>query len=1122
MFSFIKKLFFFTVFLILAGAIALGGYLYKEIVIEPGDAIKPENINAILGKESPVFYNDNLTQLGVFFSENHRQYVSYEDIPENFVNALVAAEDNRFFEHFGFDLFGIGRAMIKNIEARRIVQGGSTLTQQTAKNLFKRTERSYKEKLKELIYALKLEYHYPKEKIFEFYANQFYVSGNGHGLGVAARYYFDKEVSELTLLDCAFIAGSVKRPNYYNPFIKKSEEAADKARKYARTRTDYVLNKMFELEMIGTTAYQKGKEAEIEFNKGKVGYSLDYVMEMVKDAVTTEEVEQALAARGVDNVATSGIRIITTVDKPLQDKTLYALRHNLSNVDVMLKGYEREEVQKAYQEIAFQGDGKLEIDSFLFGEVSDIRSEKDNFFIEVDFGLKIGKGIILREGLERLAEARVKFKKNVWTKSAKKDVLSLFKQFEIGDKVWVSVKDFDEGEGVTLELEKYPEVQGAALVIKDGAIRGMAGGTENRFYNRAVYAKRTMGSSFKPFVYAAAIQLGWSSSDLLKNSRDLFEFHHQSYFPRPDHKSPYSHVSMSWAGVHSENLASVWLLSRLCDKLSPMQFEVVASYLGLTPKVVDGVQEPYNAYKTRIRDRFGIVVDRKTLRSGAYRSAVMNSEADFVFEDLLSDYRFFKDLHYGLDFEMYKEELNQQKVGAKEEWLKSEIRLRQKLLKLSYLKLETLRNDFERFKNMVEDPFSVSGAQPALSAEPSYLYRNQQNGDFIYTSEEDATPYMIRMSVLDVEDLLLELPLHERSRFWRSVRLYDKVSVAGFDLLNGFVEDEFSRLQSLKPYSLEVLSTIEDFRIYVGLRYLIALSGQSGIRSKMEPVLSFPLGSNVTSLLETTRMYETMVKGSLTTYGDSQMNSESDALLIIDRIESEDGELLYQPKRQTSKVFADNSRIETSHILENIVKFGTGRKADKQVRLTDKEFDESEINELGLAIPLLGKTGTANRYTNSSFFGYLPGVAESGDGLGIENGYAIGVYVGYDNNDPMRHKTVKITGSSGALPAWIDIVNELVDYNDYVGRLDPVDMTFSGLHLKQKDVGQLNLAVNQENGGILYDPARKVTGVNRYRPSIVSFGRVNRSGSFAPQRNFMPFWMVKNDEESTEDQRKAE
>ncbi len=134
-----KKLFIFVSVICFITGAALLGKVYWLVVVEPGDEIKIDNIHGILGKESPVFYNDGETKLGVFFDTAHRQYVSFDDIPENFVNAMVASEDNRFFTHVGFDVVGIGRAMIKNIQAGRVVQGGSTLTQQTAKNLFKRT-----------------------------------------------------------------------------------------------------------------------------------------------------------------------------------------------------------------------------------------------------------------------------------------------------------------------------------------------------------------------------------------------------------------------------------------------------------------------------------------------------------------------------------------------------------------------------------------------------------------------------------------------------------------------------------------------------------------------------------------------------------------------------------------------------------------------------------------------------------------------------------------------------------------------------------------------------------------------------------------------------------------------
>ena len=164
------------------------------VVFNPGPEIRQQNIENILAMESPVFYNDGWSKIGVFFKEAHRQYIQFHDIPKDFVNAIVAAEDNSFFTHFGVDVTGVLRALLANIRAGRIVQGGSTITQQTAKNLFKRKDRSYASKLKELLLALQLEYHYPKEKIMEFYVNQFYVSGNGHGLGVAARYFFDKSV----------------------------------------------------------------------------------------------------------------------------------------------------------------------------------------------------------------------------------------------------------------------------------------------------------------------------------------------------------------------------------------------------------------------------------------------------------------------------------------------------------------------------------------------------------------------------------------------------------------------------------------------------------------------------------------------------------------------------------------------------------------------------------------------------------------------------------------------------------------------------------------------------------------------------------------------------------------
>ncbi|WP_136805720.1 transglycosylase domain-containing protein [Desulfosediminicola flagellatus] len=1103
----IRQIFTFFLCLGCAAALATCGSLYWLIVVNPGTEIEISNIENILGKESPVFYRDNVTKLGVFFDQAHRQYVRYGDIPVSFVDALIAAEDNSFFKHFGFDVFGIARAALKNIEAGKVVQGGSTLTQQAAKNLFKRTGRSFKAKARELLFALRLEYRYPKEKIFEFYANQFYVSGNGHGLGVAARYYFDKNPSELNLVECAFIAGSVKRPNYYNPFTKKSKEDEELARDRGAGRMRYVLNKMLELEMIDQQLYSEALSAPLSFKQGQVGYSLDYVMEMVKDAVSSTEVLAELKKNGIDNVSTSGIRIVTTVDKNTQENALYALRHDLSRLDVMLRGYEREEVQAEYAEIDYTGDNKLVPGAFLFGTITCVSGKGDEVEVTVDFAKIQSSATIDNTGLARIVAARVKWLKNLWAQAAKKDSDHLVKQLRVGDRIWVSVREVTSSGKVFLELEKYPQVQGAAMVMKDGAIRAMVGGTENRFYNRAVYAKRSMGSSFKPFVFAAAMQLGWSSSDLLRNSRDVFVFHNQPYFPRPDHISPYEKVSMNWAGVKSENLASVWLLTHLCDQIDPVQFRDLADHLGLTPRNIDGQAEPYSAYRSRIRDRYGIVVNSDVLRKAAYEAVVRNSEADFMQEDMAEEYTFFTSLHYGLGFESFSEQIDEDLAAATQlkDHERRELLLRKQLLSKNFLVLEELRGQLLLYRNLIDHP--LGSFRPSLysdDTEGAELYYDHAKKRYVFQLTDSISSGLDMVNRGKLNTGLASLSEQEQNGFWQDVLLNGEVSVQAFDLLGRQMEAELQRLQDELPYSFEVLSEVKDFRIYVGLEYLIALAKEMGIKSKLEPVLSFPLGSNVVSLLEATRMYEAIITGKLTTYGGNAKSENIDSLLIIDRIESEEGKVLYRPERYEKQILSEKGRMGVGHILENVVKFGTGRRADKMVSLG--AIQDKNLDTFKLSVPLLGKTGTANRYTNASFFGYLPGMTAEANAMAAKGGYAVGAYVGYDDNSSMRKSSIKISGATGALPTWISIVNELLREHDYAETFDPASLSFDGLQLKRENSGQINLAVNPDNGGVLYDPARYASATNRYQPSILTFGNLSETGKFSPERMYEPYW----------------
>jgi membrane peptidoglycan carboxypeptidase len=260
-------------------------------------------------------------------------------------------------------------------------------------------------------------------------------------------------------------------------------------------------------------------------------------------------------------------------------------------------------------------------------------------------------------------------------------------------------------------------------------------------------------------------------------------------------------------------------------------------------------------------------------------------------------------------------------------------------------------------------------------------------------------------------------------------------------------------------------------------------------------------------LREATRRYDGLVSGQVTTFGDSEQEESNDSMAILDRIESAEGEILFQPKPVSKRVVDDKVRLAIGSILENIVKFGTGRGATEDVRLRDDgEGIGAEIAALKLAVPLLGKTGTANRYTNASFFGYLPGIAENGVAMTLRDGYAVGVYVGFDNNESMQRNSSRISGSSGALPTWSEVVNILLQEQHYASRLDPVDLSFSGLGIKRDKLGQVNVRVDPENGGKVIEPVVQVSDLSRSQPSIQTFGTKTDTGRFVMERNFQPFW----------------
>jgi len=1089
---------------LLAVSAALGAYWFLSVY--PGGEIGPETVKKLLGVESSVFYQDGVTKVGVIFQDSHRQYLPYAKIPPDFVKAIVAAEDHNFFSHHGLDVQGIFRAMIANLQAGHVVQGGSTLTQQAAKNLFKREGRSLEEKVKELCYAWRLEAHYPKEKILEFYANQFYVSGNGLGLGVAAKYYFDKDASELNLIENAFIAGSVKRPNFYNPFIKSDEATAQSARQRAKERTGYVLGQMLSLGMISEAVYQESLSQEIPFKQGQMSFAVNSVMDVVKEALAEPEVEEALAANGIDNVAISGIKIVTTIDGELQSKGLKATRQELSKLSVRLLGYDQRALQASYQAMA-EDKGPVEVGAFRFGRVTEVNRAVPQVTVSLGDTAKNGsvsevKGSIDRTGLLGMVEAQAKYTGQRWTAADVKQLNKLLETMQVGDVVYVSLRRQDADSGLfLLDLQKYPDLQGAVIAVQEGRIRTMIGGSENRFFNRAMDAKRVMGSVIKPLVYGAALQLGWNAADLLNNQRGAFVYQNQEYFPRPDHQSPYQWVSMSWAGIKSENLASVWLLYHLCDRLSASQFKELLLKVGLG----QGQGESYPLYAARIRDEFGIQINDLQLKRLAFERAVDLLGPDLLFEGNSGD----NDLLHHFNYQI------EGKVAAEDKAKEKEVRAQ--AVAHSFIDQQRLFRQLLALKTQVTSGGDVeTDGPPAVSEdEPPSTAHLFAGPDGYQLSESPPGPGWRALSREEMVTAWQASQGQDGADFWETVRLNGLLQAGTFRQLSELVGQEFQRLSALPPYEPEVLHQLRDFRVLAGLRYLIALAREMGLTSPLQPVLSFPLGSNVISLLEVARMYETLVTGE--TYRTGRPEA-GEALMVIDRIEDSDGHLLYRPERVAKRILDDKTALCLSDLLKHVVKYGTGRYARTNIRLASHDQkQQARLSELDLEVPLLGKTGTANEFRNSSFAGYLPGVDQGGEGFTLSHGYALAAYEGFDDNVSMTRHSSHVTGAAGALVLWSEMADAIMTQAGFADQLSLAALPASAAKefpLRYPELGQI---IAEQN--TLSDIAPQIGdaehlsptadhSVIQIGPSLLTFGKISAGGELAPAREIKPFWGV--------------
>jgi penicillin-binding protein 1A len=1014
-----KKRIFLFIFcgLILAPSFFIG-YTYYRVRSDASTRIQRGAIERIIASESRVYYDDGQTPIGVFFEKTHREYIYYNEIPKIFIKALIATEDRNFFRHRGFDLKAMIRAFVANIKARKVVQGGSTITQQTAKNIFRREKRSYMAKLKELMQAVLLEGTYTKQEILEMYANQFFVNGYGKGLRIAAQYFFGKDAEDLDLVEGAFIAGSVKGPNRYNPFIKKSKAEKAKAEHLAKLRKDYVLLNMLKMNFITKDQYLKARNQEVPFKEGKITYRLNVVLDYIREQLESDYFNTILSDQGVENIATSGINVYTSINKEIQEAALRSLRTHLPLIDVELNGYSPVKTSDIYDTLLEKDMDKSKDNLPFLSRITHIETAEEKARIVVSWDQ--GGGIINYEGLKPIGDAWLKWKLGNWAVFDRKHVRDFLKNFNVGDLVPVKLMDSPANNGETkLMLAAIPSLEGSIVVLKEGLIKAMVGGFFNRFFNRAVDAKRQLGSIFKPIVYTAALQLKWNSLDELQNVRDVFQFENTFYVPRPDHTPKSNKVSMAWAGVKSENLATVWLLYHLTDHLNISEFRQIMRIVGLDRKE----DESYLAYKNRIRDKYGVVINKQALMKAAFEESKKEVESDIIFSGYGEILGYLRRLHFDMDVQ------NLSLEGPEE----------RKILRFSFKRLCDLnlrmKAESEDIQALLEQYSWNKNAEVGkrLSLALRHFYR---------TDKKDKGPWIIYMENPVHQSKAPLLPLTPE---WilngpasvpvREVLIDGLITSGALDLIQKNIKKNYSRLLIYKRYDPEVLSKVRDFRTLVNLFYVVHVARKMGIFTKLDPVLSFPLGPNSVSIIEAALVYQTIMTGRV--FPISQRNTPTN-IPIITKIVDREGDTLWEYKPAPKKVLSDRLSNLVTEILMKVMETGTGRKAKDAVQMVFEDGGE------GISIPIstFGKTGTANRFTNSSFVGFIPGPDKEVGQIEIRKGYVIASYVGYDDNRPMKGKNLAVYGATGALPLWIETANAIVNSKDYKEGLQPADLVF--------------------------------------------------------------------------------
>src|SRR3989440_3110565 len=471
------------------------------------------------------------------FGEERRSVASIEEVPDSLKHAILAAEDERFYEHPGIDYVGVLRAAYANLVAGGRRQGASTITMQVARNFFLSSEKTLTRKLYEALLAFKIEHSLLKEQILELYVNQIYLGQRAYGFGAASQIYFGKALGQLSLGELAMLAGLPKAPSLYNPIANPQR---------AKQRQQYVLRRMTELGYISNAEYEAAFKAPLRARREVSEYSVhaEYLSEMVR---------QALAEHYPEDVYTRGFRVYTTLRKADQEAAYDAVRKGALEYD-RRQGYRGPEGFYDLRPSAAEDeyDDALvdhpDSDDLLAAVVLAVDAK------EVQAALRTGEKLTISgEGLRFAARAL-----DPKTASQKRIRRGSIIRVQREAKAW--------------QIAQLPEIESAfaSLDPQDGAIRALVGGFDfgrNKF-NHVTQAWRQPGSSFKPFIYSAALEKGFTPATVVPDEPVVLEAEEtgsQPWEPKNYDGKLEGPMRMRTALDKSKNMVSI----RILDAIGP-------------------------------------------------------------------------------------------------------------------------------------------------------------------------------------------------------------------------------------------------------------------------------------------------------------------------------------------------------------------------------------------------------------------------------------------------------------------------------------------------------------------------------------------------------------------------